>query len=253
MKKIILALFVAIFYSCSKSEDKPAETLTPPSTPAANVTNTSTTTNGFMYKTYFQMPANATNRKGIVVLAHGDGGNSNDAILNDQCVALANEGYVAVTTSYRALTGTFNTNVNNFKADMESVINQLVAAFNIPVNKTLLGGSSRGGNLSFSMFLPADPGPIQPTTLNLRGVILQCSGGDTWKGANILKPVIFMSNKTDATVGTDALAFKAGLTNNSNVGVSSLSECFIVDSEGHCTNPELYKPFLVRKVKEFLP
>lgn len=258
MKKIILLVLTIVLFSCSKSDDTPTETNPPqstlPTTPVASVTNVSTTTNGFSYKTYYQTPANATNRKGLVILAHGDGGSSNDAILNDQCVALANEGYVAITTSYRTLAGNYTNDYNQFKADMESVINTTTTLYNIPVNKTLLGGSSRGGNVGFNMFLPANPGAaIQPTALNLRGVILECSGGDNWKGSAILKPVIYMSNKIDATVGADALAFKAGLATNTNAGVATLSECFIVDSSGHCTNPEAYKPFLVRKVKEFLP
>ena len=165
---------------------------------------------------------------------------------------MAEEGYVAITTSYRA-PAFQNALVDSesFKQDMESIVTAATALYTIPVNKTIVGGLSRGGNLAFNMFLPAGLYG-SPTTLNLKGAILQCAGGDNYKGSAMLKQVAFMSNKTDNVVGTDAIAFKNGLAANTNTTVKTLSECYIVDSNGHCTNASEYKAFLVRKVKEWL-
>lgn len=263
-KYLLIFTFVtsSLFTSCSKNEETPVIQLPVTSTPVAvnpipvpivikNITTTAA--NGFNYKTFYQETATSTNRKGIIILAHGDGSNSNDGLINEQCDALAKEGYVAITTSYR--TPAFQnvlTDSNNFKADMESVINQVTALYNIPINKTILGGLSRGGNLAFNMFLPSGQyGTV--TSLDLKGAILECAGGDQYKGSAILKQVAYMSNKTDNTVGANALAFQTGLTLNTNNTVKTLSECYIVNSDGHCTNAGEYKAFIVRKVKEWLP
>ena len=249
-----IVLISFLYYSCSKTDDAPPATQTTTSTSDVVLKNiTTTATSGFKYKTFFQEVASATNRKGIVILAHGDGSSSNDGLLNDQCTALAQEGYVAITTSYRApLFAAYVADSNNFKADMESVVNQVTALYAIPVNKTIVGGISRGGNYAFNMFLPPSLYGT-PTSLDLKGAILECAGGDNSKGSSMLKQVAYMSNKTDATVGADALAFQTGLATNINNTVKTLSECYIVNSDGHCTNANEYKAFVVRKVKEWLP
>jgi hypothetical protein len=102
------------------------------------------------------------------------------------------------------------------------------------------------------MFLPTSIYG-SPTTLDLKGVILECSGGDDYTGFAIKKQVACMANKTDNVIGGNIDQFKAGLATNPNNDVKTLSECLIVNSTGHCTNVELYKPFIVRKVKEWLP
>jgi dienelactone hydrolase len=252
--KLLSLLFISAvisFVSCSKSDDSPA----PPNTSNVAVVSKTTALANFSYKTFYQETANASTRKGIVIIAHGDGGNSDDGTINDQCKELAQNGYVAVTTSYRTPNQGYTIDVNNFKADMESVVNKVTVDYNIPVNKTIVGGSSRGGDLLFPMFLPAAnaAAAIQPTALDLKGIILECSGGDNYKGTAILKQVAYMANKNDNVFGTDATTFQAGLSNNANNTVKTLSECLIINSTGHCTNADQYKPFIVRKVKEWLP
>jgi predicted alpha/beta-fold hydrolase len=251
---LFIVLISVLYCSCSKTDDAIPATQTSSNTGSIVIKNSTTVaTNGFNYKTFYQEVATANNRKGIVILAHGDGGSSNDVLLNDQCTALAQEGYVAITTSYRAPTFTGGSVDNDrFKADMESIVNAVTNLYAISVNKTLVGGLSRGGNLAFNMFLPSGQYG-SPTTLNLKGAILECSGGDNYKGSNMLKQVAYMSNKTDSEVGADAIAFQTGLTTNSNNIVKTLSECYIVNSNGHCTNADEYKAFVVRKVKEWLP
>ncbi len=249
LKILLLSIFL-ISISCSKDEDAAPVIETPP---AATVFKT-TVMAGFNYKTYYQETANANNRKGIVILAHGDGGTFDDGTLNDQCKALAEAGYVAATTSYRNPNQGYTNDVNNYKSDIESVINKMVTDYSITISKVIVGGSSRGGDLMFPMFLPANAdNSIVPTTLNVKGVILQCSGGDDYKGREIKKQVAYMSNKNDNVFLTDASTFQTGLTTNANVYVKTLSECLIINSTGHCTNPEQYKPFILRKVKEWLP
>jgi dienelactone hydrolase len=250
---LFIVLISILYCSCSKTDNAIPATQTSSNTSNVVVKNITTATNGFNYKTFYQEVATTNNRKGIVILAHGDGGSSNDVLINDQCTALAQEGFVAITTSYRAPTFTGGSVDNGrFKADMESIVNAVTNLYAIPVNKTIVGGLSRGGNLAFNMFLPSGLYG-SPTTLNLKGAILECSGGDNYKGSAMLKQVAYMSNKIDVTVGADALAFQTGLTTNTNNAVKTLSECYIVNSDGHCTNADEYKTFLVRKVKEWLP
>jgi hypothetical protein len=251
--KAVLILIVICIFSCSKDDDNKQPS---PETPIATISKISDI-GDFNFKTYYQEVANANNRKGIIILAHGDGGSENDAVLNDQCKSLAEQGYVAATTSYRNPNqALYTTNVNNFKADIESVINKLAIDYSIPINKVIVGGSSRGGDLLFPMFLPTNTilgVQISPTTLDVKGAILQCSGGDEYKGRFIKKQVAYMANKNDNVFQTDATFFQTGLTNNPDNVVKTLSECLIVNSTGHCTNPELYKPFIIKKVKEWLP
>jgi hypothetical protein len=253
LKILLLSIFL-ISISCSKDDDI-APVIIPPI--AVATVNKITALPNFSYKTYYQETANANNRKGIVILAHGDGGTFEDSVLNDQCKALAEAGYVAATTSYRNPNqALYTTNVNNFKEDIENVINKMVVDYSISINKVVVGGASRGGDLMFPMFLPANTilgVEISPTTLDIKGVILQCSGGDSYKGSAIKKQVAYMSNKNDNVFGSDATTFQSGLTSNVNVNVKTLSECLIINSTGHCTNPEQYKPFILRKVKEWLP
>lgn len=256
MKTIKFFLFTILItiFSCSKDNDSITPTIESPVTTTSKITALA----NFSYKTYYQEVANANNRKGIVILAHGDGGTFEDGTLNDQCKALAELGYVAATTSYRNPNQpTYAANVNNYKADIESVINKMVTDYSIDVTKVVVGGASRGGDLMFPMFLPAntiDGVTINPTSLNIKGIILQCSGGDSYKGSAIKKPVAYMSNKIDTGFGNiDTTLFQTGLTTNINLDVKTLSECLIINSTGHCTNPEQYKPFIIRKVKQWLP
>lgn len=252
-KTTIKLFFIALVaVSCSKND-----TSTPqiPLEIAPTVINKTSDARGFKYKTYYQETANANNRKGIIILAHGDGGNENDATLNDQCNDLAKLGYVAVTSSYRAST-TYSESVNFFKVNMESIITALSLNYTIPENKTILGGLSKGGNLAYFMFLPAANG-FSPTTKNLKGAALMCAGADTYRGTSILKPVIVMCNKIDSEVGiTNAYDFKTALQNNTNANVKTLSECLIFDNnnvDAHCSNTNEYKAFLIKKVQEWLP
>lgn len=252
LKILLLSIFL-ISISCSKDDDAAPVTNTPTTTVAAVIFKTTSMT-GFSFKTYYQEIVNANNRKGIVILAHGDGGTLDDGTLNEQCKALAEAGYVAATTSYRNPNQGYINDVNNYKYDIESVVNKMVTDYSISISKVIVGGASRGGDLMFPMFLPANAdNSIVPTTLNIKGIILQCSGGDSYKGSAIKKQVAYMSNKNDNVFGSDATTFQSGLTTNVNANVKTLSECLIINSTGHCTNPEQYKPFVLRKVKEWLP
>ena len=244
--------FAAVFLlavaaiSCSKEDDKTYEL------PAPAVSSEIVTADGFNYKQFYQESESESTRKGIVILAHGDGGDTNDFNLNDQCTALAQQGYVAVTTSYRPITGTIENQNSMFKADMEVVIAQVTNDFEIPRGKVIIGGMSRGGNSTFALVLPNQLG-ITPIA-GIKGVILECSGGDEWKGSAILYPVAYMSNKNDDVMQVpDTNVFKNGLQNNNNPGVSGLSGCLIIDSTGHCSDAGFYKLFVVQKVKEWLP
>ncbi len=250
LKILLLSIFL-ISISCSKDDDT-TPLIIPPI--AVATVNKITALPNFSFKTYYQEIVNANNRKGIVILAHGDGGTLDDGTLNEQCKALAEAGYVAVTTSYRNPNQGYINDVNNYKYDIESVVNKMVTDYSISISKVIVGGASRGGDLMFPMFLPANAdNSIVPTTLNIKGVILQCSGGDEYKGRVFKKQVAFMANKNDNVFGADATKFQTGLSNNLDNNVKSLSECLIINSTGHCTNPEQYKPFVLRKVKEWLP
>jgi esterase/lipase len=249
--KFLILLMLVFAISCSKDEDALSNNPvveTPPAT-IFKVTDLAP----FSYKTYYQEFANATNRKGAVILAHGDGGSENDGTLNEQCKALAEAGYVGVTTSYRAPTFSGGSIDNDrFKEDIENVINKIKIDYTIPINKIIVGGLSRGGNLAFNMFLPTTIYG-SPTNLDVKGIVLECSGGEYYKGSAIKKQVAYMSNKIDNDVDGDAIAFQTGLTVNVNNNVKTLSECLIINSTGHCTNADQYKPFILRKVKEWLP
>lgn len=206
----------------------------------------------FNYKQFYQAEATVATRKGIVILAHGDESDENDFTLNDQCTALAQQGYVAVTTSYNiAENSTLEQTNLLFKNQMNEVIADITEVFDIPRNKVIIGGLSRGGNNNFALVLPGQAG-ISPIA-GIKGVILECSGGDTWKGSAILFPVAYMSTLNDDVMGSNANEFKTGLTQNNNAGVSSASECLIIPGTGHCTDAGQYKAFVVTKVKQWLP
>lgn len=252
IKKIsfLLLLSAISVLSCKKTDPTPA---IPPN---LTVVSKTTTSNGFSYKEYYQETATADNRKGIVILTHGDGGTSNDGILNAQCTALATEGYVAITSSYRPLdvptNATYAAKIMQFKADMEGLITTTTNTYSVARNKVIIGGLSRGGNCTYALSLPAGNG-ITPFA-GIKGVILECAGGDAYGGGAILFPVAFMANKIDPTVGiVDANDFKNALQNNNNPNVKTLSECLIIDGSGHCGSANLYQPFVVKKVKEWLP
>lgn len=248
---IMLPLFLLLLNSCSDDDNNVAAT---PVDENADVSVKSETmaASSFKYKRFYQETANASTRKGIVILAHGDGGDENDSTLNDQCKSLAQNGYVAVTTSYNSI-GVANQEQANqrFKGQINEVIEDLTTIFDIPRNKIVIGGLSRGGNNSFALVLPGQLGitPIE----GIKGVILECSGGDTWKGSAILYPVAYMSTLNDDVMGSNADEFKNGLTENNNQGVAATSECLIIPGTGHCTQAGQYKAFVVAKVKQWLP
>jgi hypothetical protein len=248
--KLIVILLLIVTVSCSKSDN---DTTTPE---PVIVSTINTASLGFKYKTYYQEASNATTRKGLIVLARGDGGSENDSTLNDQCNALAKLGYVATTTSYQTNVSSYFIQVQDFKNGMEEIILKLNTDFGIPANKTILGGLSLGGNMAYFMFLPPING-FTPTTLNLKGAVFMCSGADTYRGQKILKPAIVMCNKIDSQVGiTNAYDFKTALQANVNQDVKSLSECLIFDNnnvDAHCSNSNEYQAFLIKKVKEWLP
>lgn len=251
MKTVIFLLTFA-FLSCSKDDNEDSNNTTP--TPENVESRVVTLPNsGFSFKEYFQTPANETNRKGIIILAHGNGGTHEDATLNDQCVALAAKGYVAITTSYRNVDNLeFTQQGGSFLTDIESVIAATTNTFAIARNKVIIGGLSRGGNLTFSLILPGQlPPDVEPIS-GIKGAILECSGGDNWKGANVKFPVLYMSNISDPVLGmNDANDFKNGLLDNANNGVSSLSQTLIINSNGHCTNADQYKNFITTHIDSF--
>lgn len=252
MKNSILTILLAtVLFSCSKHDDPAPMPMPIPAVAVASRTVTSGL--GFNYKEFYQATATVNTRKGLIILAHGDGGTENDPTLNEQCTSLAQQGYVAVTTSYRPL-GAWESSGTSFKADIENVITNVGTLYMIPRNKTVLGGSSRGGNMTLALILPN--GQFAGTTpfAGIKGAFLQCSGGDNWKGSAVLFPVAWMSNATDPTMGVvNGNDFKTGLTNNANPNVSSQSECLIYNSNGHCSDVSGNNAFMVRKVKEWLP
>lgn len=246
MKKALLSTLlivgVGFLISCKKKDKKEEDT---PNVPNVEVTTTVVNSNGFSYKKFYQSTVSATTRRGIIILAVGDGGGINDGTLNEQCDALARKGFVAITTTYRGMPNVFADWYVTFKEDMEQIITNETAVFNITRDKVVLGGLSRGGNLLFSAVLPGQP--VAPFE-GIKGVILECAGGDNWKGTAILLPVLYMSNATDAAVGADGNAFQTGLQSNNNPNVSSKSHCHIVSGEGHCTNATEYKTFIVQHI-----
>ncbi|MCZ8197803.1 MAG: hypothetical protein O9267_09365 [Flavobacterium sp.] len=252
-KSILLLVIIFSFFSCSKNEETANGTPAPPA-----ITNKVVTAGNynFKYKVFYQEIQNATNRKGLIILAVGDGGNENDATLNEQCAALAQEGYVAVTTTYRSLdTGlTWDQQGAQFKQDMLFVAsNTQIEYTGINQSNTILGGLSRGGNMTMALILPNQFAGTTPFT-SIKGAILQCAGGDTWKGSAVQFPVAYMSNKVDNIMGVaNANDFKTGLASNPNPNISSQSECLIYDSSGHCADISGNKAFIIKKVKEWIP
>lgn len=250
IKFLFVTLLFAMIFSCSKNDDGPSQNDND-NTPIVSLDSESAL--GFGFKTFFQEMASPQTRKGLVILAHGDNSDESDGILNSQCEALAKKGYVAVTTSYRNPTGTYEEINARFKADLESVITAAGNQYGIPRSKTIIGGISRGGNNTFPLILPGQAGVGNPIA-DIRGAILECSGGDEWKGSAVLVPVAYMANKIDPTMGVEnANDFKNGLLNNANGNVAEQSECLIVNSSGHCSDAGQYKNFVVEKVMEWLP
>lgn len=247
MKNVIVsALLVtgSIFLmSCKKKEEKKDDPNT--NLPNVEVSTTVVNSNGFSYKKFYQPSASDATRRGLIILAVGDGGGINDPSLNDQCDALAKKGFVAITTTYRPMPNLYADWYALFKEDMERIITDETATFSITRDKVVLGGLSRGGNLLFSCVLPGQPvTPIE----GIKGVILECAGGDNWKGSAIFHRVLYMSNISDPGMTNDASAFQAGLQNNLNPGVKDNSYCLIIPSEGHCTNLSEYKTFIIQNI-----
>jgi dienelactone hydrolase len=252
MKKITLSfILILALFSCSKSNtDSPSPAVTAPVTVNSRVVAAS----GFNYKEFYQPTASAATRKGLVILAHGDGGSEQDATLNEQCTALAREGYVAITTSYRSLNGSWDNQGARFKEDMEYVLTNAGTLYMIARNRSILGGISRGGNMTMALVLPNGQFAGTAPFTGIGGVLLQCSGGDQWKGSAVLYPVAFMSNQVDPTMGVvNANDFKTGLQSNMNPSVSAKSECLIYPSTGHCSDGSQNLAFMIKKVTEWLP
>lgn len=252
MKRLILFLSMStlIFAGCSKNDDNYVE----PELPNAEVAVLSEVVNlgTFSYKTYYPEVIDGAYR-GLIILAHGDGGSIDDATLNDQCHALAQQGFVAATTSYREPVGTVAEINNNFYADIENVFSDIAPDYGIPLGNTVLGGMSRGGNLTYSLILPGQEG-IPFTVTGIRGAVLECSGGDEWKGSAVVVPVAFMSNQSDDVLGmANADDFLNGLQANANAGVTSKSGSLIIPGTGHCGGSNQYKAFLVNKMIEWFP
>lgn len=237
---LFLMSFLFLLSNCSSDDNNE------PEMPVnSDVKTKAGTTNGAAYRVFYQETNQADTRKGLIILAVGDGGNENDATLNAQCVALADKGYVAITTTYR----TNSEYYAGFKEDMEQIITKETAAFGIARNKVVLGGLSRGGNRLHGAILPANPQSNSYPIEGIKGVILECAGGDEWKGRSILYPVLFMSNKVDNTVQTpDAETFVNGLQQNVNPGVKDKSKTLIIPGSGHCTNANQYKDFIVNNI-----
>lgn len=251
MKKLLLlsVFFLSqTFISCSDDDNNP------PADEFSDVPVSAKTSegNGFKYKTFYQENASPETRKGIIILAHGDDTDENDGTLNDQCKSLAQNGYIAVTTSYVTLNDATFAQINQkFQENIEQVIVHSMADYEIPRNKVIIGGLSRGGNNTFPLVLPGQDG-INPIA-GIKGVILMCSGGDVWKGSAILFPVAYMSTENDDVMDANANNFKNGLRDNMRPGVSENSECLIIPGNGHCTATEQYKPFIIKKVRQWLP
>lgn len=208
--------------------------------------------NNFEYKVFYQELNQSSTRRGLVILAVGDGGSHNDVTLNVQCEALAQKGFVALTTTYRSNSfsgqDAYKKWMAQFKADIEQIIKQETESFNITRDKVVIGGLSRGGNLLLGSILPLGQMDDIPPITGIKGVILECAGGDQWKGSAILFPVLFMSNVTDSNVGTDAEAFKNGLQSNTNPNVKDKSKTLIIPGQGHCTGSAQYKDFIVKHI-----
>lgn len=230
--------------SCSSDDSNPANDDNPIDPNIEVETRTSNGT-GFEYKVFYQEEITPQTRRGIVILAVGDGGNINDGTLNSQCDALARKGFVAITTTYRINSDYYA----GFKEDMEEIIANETVAFGIPKSKVVLGGLSRGGNRLHGAVLPENPEYNSYPIEGIKGVILECAGGDYWKGRGILYPVLFMNNKIDNTVQTpDADEFVNGLQENINPGVKDKSHCLIVPGSGHCTNSGQYRNFILQHI-----
>ena len=245
LKNISLALVITLGISSCSSDDENATITTNSSIISKIITEP---TFNFKYKVFYQEDLSSSTAKGLVVLAVGDGGTENDGLLNDQCTALAKEGFVAITTTYRPLEqGAL------FRADMMAVITKADNDYGLPFNKTIIGGQSRGGNMVMALILPGQFNYIPPFS-GIKGALLQCAGGDSWKGSAVLFPVAWMSNKIDNTMGVaDANEFKNGLQNNANTNVKTLSECLIYNSSGHCGDTSGNKKIMVAKAKQWLP
>lgn len=169
----ILLLCLAItMFNCSKSKDNgsPSEKET-----SANVKTKLGTGNNFQYKIFYQEANTPQTRRGIIILAVGDGGDMNNSTLNAQCDALAKKGFVAITTTYRSQNGQQYTQwQTSFKQDIEQVIAKETESFNISRDKVVIGGLSRGGNLMLGFVLPGQG--VEPIT-GIKGLILECATG----------------------------------------------------------------------------
>lgn len=243
LSKVIIGMFITVLMSCNSDDNSSSDNN--PIDSNIEVITKITSEVGFDYKVFYQEQNTPQTRRGIIILAVGDGGNINDGILNGQCDALAKKGFVTITTTYRADSEYYA----GFKQDMEQIILAETTTFSIPKNKVVLGGLSRGGNRLHGAVLPANPEYDSYPIEGIKGVILECAGGDFWKGKGILYPVLFMNNKVDNTVQTtDADTFKNGLQENPNSGVKDKSHCLIVSGQGHCTNSNEYKNFILQHI-----
>lgn len=252
MKKLLYLLSFFVIYGfifiCCESDEHITTQKDDIDIPNITITNKIANENGFNYKIFYQEKESPNTRRGLIILAVGDGSDINDFTLNNQCEALAKKGFVAITTTYRPIPSSYQQWYVNFKEDISKIISKQTTDFKIDKNKVILGGISRGGNLLLGTILPGQMGANNEPFNGIKGVILECAGGDDWKGSAILFPVLFMSNETDNAVGTEANGFKNGLQRNNNPNVKKNSYCMIISGEGHCTNPERYIDFILENI-----
>lgn len=204
----------------------------------------------FNYRAYYPESTVTDARRGIVILGVGDGGNVNDASLNNQCEAITKMGFVAIVTTYEKGSSYADGNIK-FKQNIEEIISKEAPAYNISRSNVVVGGVSKGGNLSLGISLPGQMGSGGQPIEGIKGLIIECGGGDQWKGSALKLPVLYMANATDGATGGNGTDFKAGIESNTNANVKAKSKFLIAPGEGHCTNAADYKNFITSNINSF--
>ncbi|WP_300672101.1 hypothetical protein [Soonwooa sp.] len=204
----------------------------------------------FNYRAYYPESTATDARKGIVILGVGDGGNVNDGLLNDQCDAIARMGFVAIVTTYEKGSSYADGNIK-FKQNIEEIISKEASLYGIPRSKVVVGGVSKGGNLSLGISLPGQMGNGGQPIEGIKGLIIECGGGDQWKGSALKLPVLYMANATDGATGGNGTDFRSGIESNTNADVKAKSKFLIAPGEGHCTNSADYKNFIINNINSF--
>lgn len=246
----LLASALLLSSGCTKADKNVSPNNNPPVTtdPPKTELKTRIGKGNADYKVYYQETNKVIDKKGLIILAVGDGATHENTTLNAQCEALAKKGFVAVTAGYRPSPNTtYEAWIVQFKKDIELIIKQEGSALSISRDKVVIGGLSRGGNLTFGLILPGQMGS-EPPIAGIKGAILECAGGDKWKGSAILFPVLYMSNETDNSVGADASAFVSGWAENTNPRVKAASKSLIIPGEGHCSRSGEYLDFIIKNI-----